>query len=191
MVVDVADKPGDTLRAWLAQTPEEAIDPAQPIIDAHHHLLDRRPRAVLPAEARMHQRYLGDHLMEDIRSSGHRVVDTVFIECLSMYAEDEADPFRSVGEIQFVQGVAAMAASGLYGQGLRCCGGSVGALAPLLNLFCVHCKAQRQTSVVSVMLTAGMHPPLLPTPIIPPLRRKGCWVRIVSGQASPCWMIMD
>jgi predicted TIM-barrel fold metal-dependent hydrolase len=35
-------------------------------------------------------------------------------------------PFRSVGEVEFVQGAAAMAASGLYGEGIRCCAGIVG-----------------------------------------------------------------
>ncbi len=120
------DKPGDALRAWLAQTPEEALDPLQPIIDSHHHLLDRRPRPPLPEGTRTHQRYLADDLMEDIRGGGHNVIDTVFVECLSMYSEDATDPFRSAGEVQFVQGIAAMAASGLYGKGVRCCGGIVG-----------------------------------------------------------------
>lgn len=120
------DVGGDNLRAWLSKTPEDAIDPLQPIIDSHHHLLDRRPRPILPEGTRRHQRYLGDDLIEDIRGSGHNVVDTVFVECLSMYREDAADPFRPVGEVQFVQGIAAMAASGLYGKGVRCCGAIVG-----------------------------------------------------------------
>ena len=120
------DVGGDNLRAWLAKTSEDAIDPLQPIIDPHLHLFDRRPRRTLPDGARTHLRYLGDDLMEDIRGGGHNVIDTVFVECLSMYREDSADPLRSVGEVQFAQGVAAMAASGLYGEGVRCCGGIVG-----------------------------------------------------------------
>ena len=120
------DVGGDNLRAWLEKSPEDAIDPLQPIIDPHLHLFDRRPRRTLPDGARTHLRYLGDDLMEDIRGGGHNVIDTVFVECLSMYREDSADPLRAVGEVQFAQGVAAMAASGLYGEGVRCCGGIVG-----------------------------------------------------------------
>jgi predicted TIM-barrel fold metal-dependent hydrolase len=118
--------PGDNLLAWLAKTPEDAIDPEQPIVDPHHHLWDRRPRQDLPEGTRSHQRYLGDELIEDIRGGGHNVIDTVFVECRAMYREDADDPLRSIGEVEFVQGVAAMAASGLYGEGVRCCGGIVG-----------------------------------------------------------------
>ena len=119
------DIPGENLKAWLARTPEAAIDPEQPILDPHHHLWDRRPRPELPAGARQHLRYLADDLMEDIRGAGHNVFDTVFVECRSMYREGDA-PDASVGETEFVQGVAAMAASGLYGDGARCCGAIVG-----------------------------------------------------------------
>ena len=115
------DLPGEALEAWLATTPEDAIDPGQPIIDPHHHLWDRRPRPNLPAGSRQHLRYLADDLIEDIRGGGHDVFDTVFIECIAMYRE-ERSALRSVGETEFVQGVHAMAASGLYGAGVRCCG---------------------------------------------------------------------
>jgi len=125
------DEAGDALRAWLASTPEEAIDPEQPIIDAHHHLWDRRPRPPMKPGERVQHRYLLDDLMEDIRGGGHNVIDTVFVECQSMYREDRSDPHHVVGETEFVQGVAAMAASGLcaaeYGPGVRCCGAIVGA----------------------------------------------------------------
>lgn len=116
---------GDNLRTWLAKTPEDAIDPEQPIIDPHHHLWDRRPRAVVPEGTRAHQRYLADDLIEDIRGGGHNVFDTVFIECGSMYRLND-DSKRATGETEFVQGVAAMAASGLYGEDVRCCGAIVG-----------------------------------------------------------------
>ncbi len=119
------DLPGERLKAWLARTPEQALDPEQPIIDPHHHLWDRRPRPPTPDDARIHLRYLADDLLADIRGAGHNVVDTVFVECRAMYREGDA-PDRVVGETQFVQGVAAMAASGLYGEGVRCCGGIVG-----------------------------------------------------------------
>lgn len=120
------DSSGDNLRAWLAKTPEDAIDPEQPIVDPHHHLWDRRPRNESTPDSRMHQRYLADDLMEDIRDGGHNVIDTVYVECRAMYREDESDPLRSAGEVEFVQGVTAMAASGHYGEGVRCCAGIVG-----------------------------------------------------------------
>lgn len=120
-----ADVGGDNLRTWLAQTREDALDPAQPIIDPHHHLWDRRPRPELPEGRRTHLRYLADDLMEDIRGAGHNVIDTVFVECGSMYGADTEDPLRVIGETRFVQGVAAMSESGLYGEDVRCCGGIV------------------------------------------------------------------
>lgn len=120
------DVPGNALREWLAKTPETVLEPSLPVVDPHHHLWDRRPRPTLPAGTRTHLRYLGDDLIEDIRGGGHNVVDTVFVECRAMYREGRDDAFRAVGEVEFVQGVAAMADSGLYGAGVRCCGGIVG-----------------------------------------------------------------
>jgi predicted TIM-barrel fold metal-dependent hydrolase len=116
---------GNNLRAWLAQTTEQVIDADQPIIDPHHHLWDRRPRPEIPEGTRTHIRYLADDLIEDIRGAGHNVFDTVFIECGSMYRQND-DARRVTGETEFVQGVAAMAASGLYGDDVRCCGAIVG-----------------------------------------------------------------
>ena len=119
------DIPGENLKRWLARTPEEAIDPDQPIIDPHHHLWDRRPRPELARDARQQLRYLADDLVEDIRGAGHNVVDTVFVECRSMYRES-GGLLAPVGETEFVQGAAAMAGSGLYGEGVRFCGAIVG-----------------------------------------------------------------
>ena len=119
------DIPGENLKRWLARTPEDALDADQPIIDPHHHLWDRRPRPEMSADARQQLRYLADDLMEDIQGAGHNVIDTVFIECRSMYRET-GGPAAPVGETEFVQGVAAMAESGLFGKGVRCCGGIIG-----------------------------------------------------------------
>ncbi len=88
---------------WLAQVQEEILEPGRPICDPHHHLWDRADN-----------RYLLDELMADI-GSGHNVVSTVFVECLSMYRADGPEAFRSVGETEFVQGCAAISASGRYG----------------------------------------------------------------------------
>jgi L-fuconolactonase len=88
---------------WLAQVQEEVLEADLPICDPHHHLWDHPGR-----------RYLIDELLADT-GSGHRVVATVFVECLSMYRSDGPESMRPVGETEFVNGVAAMSASGRYG----------------------------------------------------------------------------
>src|SRR5439155_10399940 len=50
-------------------------------------------------------------------TSGHNVRSTVFIEARSMYRADGPEEMRPVGEVEFVQGLAAASASGLYGPG--------------------------------------------------------------------------
>jgi L-fuconolactonase len=89
---------------WLAKQPVEPIlDPDLPIIDTHHHLWERS-----------NHRYLLDEFLADCRT-GHNIVATVFVECHSMYRASGPEVFRPVGETEFVAGVAAMSASGLYG----------------------------------------------------------------------------
>jgi predicted TIM-barrel fold metal-dependent hydrolase len=95
---------------WLALTPEPALEPALPICDPHHHFWDLRT-ARIP-----YQRYLLHELADDI-NSGHNVRSTVFVEARSMYRTDGPEEMRSVGEVEFVQGLAAASASGLYGPG--------------------------------------------------------------------------
>ena len=95
---------------WLALTQEPALESELPICDPHHHFWDLRPQR-LP-----HQRYLLHELAADI-NSGHNVRSTVFIEARSMYRAGGPEEMRSVGEVEFVQGLAAASASGLYGSG--------------------------------------------------------------------------
>jgi predicted TIM-barrel fold metal-dependent hydrolase len=59
-------------------------------------------------------RYLLDEVLQDV-GAGHNVVSTVFLECGAMYKTDGPEALRPVGETEFVNGVAAMSASGLYG----------------------------------------------------------------------------
>jgi L-fuconolactonase len=99
---------------WLALHREEPIDPAMPIIDPHHHLWDRGGA-----------RYLLDEVKRDIDSGGHNVRATVFLQCDSMYRADGDPKLAPVGETEFVNGVAAMAASNGYGPA-RICAGIVG-----------------------------------------------------------------
>jgi len=97
---------------WLSLTEEPALEPELPIIDPHHHLWDRP-----------NDRYLLEELVADARA--HNVRQTVFVECSSMYRADGPEEFKVVGETEFVQGVAAVSASGRYGQ-IRVATGIVG-----------------------------------------------------------------
>ena len=98
---------------WLSQLKEKIIEPELPIIDPHHHLWDMRGN-----------RYLLDELIEDL-GSGHNVVATVFLECAAMYRSEGPPQMRPIGETEFVNGIAAMAASGKYGK-TKICAGIVG-----------------------------------------------------------------
>ena len=95
--------------AWLAKLREDIIDPALPIVDAHHHLWERNGR------------YLLDELRADL-ASGHNVRATVFIQCGFAYRNDGPEELRPVGETEFVAGIAARAEAA----GVRACAGIVG-----------------------------------------------------------------
>src|SRR6187549_4150953 len=114
---------------WLARRKEPILEPELPIIDPHHHLWDRR--AVLAAAAppkhgfenviRRAPHYLLDELLADT-GGGHSIRATVFVECRSMYRADGPPELKPVGETEFVNGIAAQCASGLYGD-IRACAG--------------------------------------------------------------------
>lgn len=93
-------------RDWLAGAPPEPVlDPDIPIIDAHHHLWQRAAN----------QRYLLHDFLEDVYAPGHKVEQTVFIQCHAMYRATGPEAMRPVGETEFVAGIAAMSESGGYG----------------------------------------------------------------------------
>lgn len=120
---------------WLERRREAALEPGLPIVDPHHHLIDRPESG----------RYLLADLLADI-DSGHNVVATVYLEWLSMYRADGPAELRPVGEIEFANGVAAMSASGGYGRA-RVCAGIVGhADLPL---------GSRVAKVLEAMIAAG------------------------------------
>jgi L-fuconolactonase len=105
---------------------EAILDPDLPIVDPHHHLWDRRSYATPAAPTHPFitaiadaQRYLLDELLADT-GSGHNVRATVFVECGAMYKADGPVEMRAVGETEFVNGVAAMSASGTYGETRAC-----------------------------------------------------------------------
>ena len=93
---------------WLALTQEPTLEPEIPICDPHHHFWDFRSERI------PYQRYLLHELAADV-NCGHNVRSTVFIEARSMYRPDGPVELRPVGEVEFVQGLAAAAATGLYG----------------------------------------------------------------------------
>jgi L-fuconolactonase len=95
---------GVALNRWIARArKEQALEPDLPIIDPHHHLWDddRGP-------------YLLPDILADI-GGGHNVKATVFIECRTHYRAGASDAERPLGEVEFVNGISAMSASGGYG----------------------------------------------------------------------------
>jgi L-fuconolactonase len=116
---------------------EAIIEPELPIVDSHHHLwylpeaelrsMEQQEnivdRALVPT-FRSHSRYLFDEFLLDLKS-GHNIQASVFVDAHAMYRAGGAEAMRSVGEVEFANGVAAMAASGLFGD-TRVCAGIVG-----------------------------------------------------------------
>src|SRR5262249_40885701 len=99
---------------WLDRRRKAIIEPELPIVDPHHHLVER-PET-------------GRYLLPDLLAhtgSGHNIKATVYLEWLSMYRAAGPVELRPVGEVEFANGVAAMAASGTYGP-TRGCAGIVG-----------------------------------------------------------------
>jgi predicted TIM-barrel fold metal-dependent hydrolase len=118
--VDEEDLSGPRVRAlfeqhnnkakWLSLRHEEILEPELPIIDPHHHLW-----------ARPGHRYLLDEYLADVRT-GHNIQASVFVDCGSFYRKSGPVLMAPVGEVEFANGVAAMAASGACGGTLVCAG---------------------------------------------------------------------
>ena len=112
--------------------PEAILEPDLPIIDPHHHLWDLR--VMLPLFPQPQHRFIEtlvpvayygfDHLHADL-ATGHNIIATVYMECGAFYNAAYGDARKTVGEVEYVNGVAAQSASGLYGP-LRACAGIVG-----------------------------------------------------------------
>jgi L-fuconolactonase len=99
---------------WLARNREAILEPELPIVDPHHHLVERPETG----------RYLLRELLADT-GSGHNITATVYLEWLSMYRAGGPAEMKPLGEVEFANGVAAMAASGGFGP-TRVCAGIVG-----------------------------------------------------------------
>ena len=116
----------EPLERWLSQeSPEEVLEPDLPIVDPHHHLWDLRSFTSEPHASFEQKVYLCEEIVNDIRDSGHNVVQTVFAQCGAFYRADGPEPMRCVGETEFVHGIFAMSNSGSYGD-VRLCTGIFG-----------------------------------------------------------------
>jgi predicted TIM-barrel fold metal-dependent hydrolase len=116
---------------------EAILDPHLPIVDAHHHLWFQPEsrlqsfregtaelvRALTPIYIR-NAVYLFPEFSRDA-NSGHNLLASVFVDANLMYRAEGPVHLRGVGEVEFVNGVAAMSASGNFGPA-RLCAGIVG-----------------------------------------------------------------
>ncbi|MDG1234474.1 MAG: hypothetical protein P8P91_19605, partial [Pseudomonadales bacterium] len=100
------------------EEPEAVLEPDLPIIDPHHHLWDNRVTTSIFEQTV----YLCEEIMSDINKSGHNITQTVFAQCGAFFRADGPENMRCVGETEFVQGVAAMSRSGIYGSTRLCTG---------------------------------------------------------------------
>ena len=75
---------------WQAHDDEPVMEPDLPIVDPHHHLW------IKPDDS-----YLAGDLERDL-GSGHNILATVFIECVTAYRTDGPPETRPVGETEFV-----------------------------------------------------------------------------------------
>jgi predicted TIM-barrel fold metal-dependent hydrolase len=119
---------------------EPIIEPDLPIVDAHHHLwvlgdsffsrieagkddASRRASRMM----RGYARYMLDEYLSDVRT-GHNVRASIYMEAdpmRPMYRSEGAEEKRSLGEVEFANGMAAVAASE-YGGGIKVASGIVG-----------------------------------------------------------------
>ncbi len=87
--------PDPLTQEWFDQVVEDVVDPAQRIVDPHHHLWP--PSRGLP--------YGLADLTADARS-GHAVEHTVFVECNAAYRDTGPKYLACTGETEFVAGEA-------------------------------------------------------------------------------------
>ena len=83
--------------AWLAQIKEEVLDPDRDIVDPHHHLWPQPSMGYNLAE-----------LLSDT-TDGHRVSQTVYMECGAAYHREGPEHLKCVGETEFIANAARVA----------------------------------------------------------------------------------
>src|SRR5690348_9880817 len=97
---------------WLAVRTEDVLDPAQAIVDPHHHFWHRASPYFVP------------ELLQDL-NCGHDIRATVYVECGTMYRAEGDPRFASIGEVEYVNEIAGEFANGRYGP-FRACAAIVG-----------------------------------------------------------------
>ena len=168
---------------WLAQTTEAPLEPDRPICDPHHHLWD-------PQTAGASRRATCS-----TRSWSTWAPATTWSPRSSSSAgpcsrPDGPEALRAVGETEFVNGIAAMSASGLYGPtrvaagiigtaDLRLGGGVAGVLDAQIAAGGGRFRGIRRAGAV------GRRPGRAAAPH--PIRGRACSRATTSGPASPTW----
>jgi len=122
-----------TRHDWLALNREEALSPAMPIVDPHHHLWDRGGEP-----------YFLPELTADT-GEGHNVVATVYVDCHTGYRTEGPEHLKPVGEIEFAAGIARQAAAAPGGT--LACAGIVGSTELR--------QGERLAEVLDAMIEAG------------------------------------
>ena len=113
----------ERIEQWLSrETTEAVLEPQLAIVDPHHHLWDIRTFDTEPYASFEQKVYLCEEIVNEIRESGHNVVQTVFAQCGAFYRADGPQAMKCVGETEFVHGIVAMSNSGIYGD-VRLCAG--------------------------------------------------------------------
>src|SRR5690349_1783723 len=82
---------------------EPILEPHLAIVDSHFHLFDR------PGNRYMLEEYLSDV------AGGHNIGASIYCETQAFIRSDGPEWMRPIGEVEFANGIAAMAASGIYG----------------------------------------------------------------------------
>ena len=81
-------------KKWLETVEEETLEPNLRICDPHHHLWQH-----------LDSIYLTEDLLKDT-NTGHNVISTVFVECMSEYHKDSTRALAPVGETEFIEKLA-------------------------------------------------------------------------------------
>jgi len=102
--------------AWLDKIRETPIDPDYPIIDPHHHLWLESLRRDFA--------YPIDELGKDA-TSGHNILATVYIQCVTQYRASGPEHLKTVGETEWVERCATEYTS-QHPEGTDLCAGIVG-----------------------------------------------------------------
>ena len=85
---------------WLASVHEEVLEPERAIVDPHHHFF---------VETELFPHYRLQDLWEDTLT--HRVQQTVYLQCGERYRQSGPEALRPVGETEWVDRIAAEAAT--------------------------------------------------------------------------------